>query len=74
MGMYDSCPCKGCEPPKRHCKCHGHCEDKLVWDNKLKATKEAIARDKEQHYQATGFLADNAAKTVHRLRRRGIKR
>lgn len=74
MGMYDDCPCRYCEPPKRNLGCHSRCEEKLAWDDKLKATKEAIARDKEQHYQATGFLADNAARTVHRLRRRKIKK
>ena len=26
-----TCPCKGCEAPKRHPGCHSHCEAYLAW-------------------------------------------
>lgn len=44
-----TCPCKGCEAPKRHHGCHSHCEAYLDWkefnDQRREASRlEALRR------------------------------
>lgn len=68
MGLYDDCPCNGCEKPKRHIGCHSHCPDKAKWDKKTKATKDAILTEQKRNEQATSFLVESQLRVAKRLK------
>ena len=73
MGLYDKCPCRGCEAPKRHPGCHGTCEDKAEWDRDFSEAKKAVRQERERDHIVSGFVLGNSSrvqKFLHRVRRK----
>lgn len=62
VGIYDDCPCFGCEKPKRHYGCHSKCPDKARWDADKKELMDKINSEKQKDYTAGAVLAEGAAK------------
>ncbi len=62
MGIYDDCPCFGCEKPKRHYGCHSTCPDKAQWDANKKGIKDKIYYEKKKGYDASAVLAEGVEK------------
>lgn len=71
MGMYDKCPCRFCEPPERHPGCHGKCEKKLAWDNKVRVYKEKLWTEQKKDYHANGFIKDSQRRMAKIVGKKG---
>lgn len=68
MGIYDGCPCHGCEKPKRHYGCHSTCPDKRKWDADRNGVKEKVGNEKKKHYTAAALLSEGAEKAMRKRR------
>lgn len=42
----ETCPCKGCLAPKRHCGCHSNCEEYLNWKGIYDKEKARLDHEK----------------------------
>lgn len=67
MGMYEKCPCRGCEPPEREPGCHARCEKYLTWKASKQEIKDKIRYEREKEYNAAGLLHDSYIRTLHSM-------
>lgn len=51
-----TCPCKGCEAPKRHLGCHAHCEEYSDWKEFNDQCREASRLESQRHAEYTKSL------------------
>lgn len=43
--MTVRCPCKGCDPPKRHLRCHSNCGEYLDWQKQELEKKQKMRNE-----------------------------
>lgn len=48
-------PCHGCEPPKRHFKCHDRCPERAKWLEWLEYVKACMKKEQEDLSAMTDY-------------------